>query len=222
MANIEFNNVSYEEKGTVFLNNISLNIDQGELFMIRSSDLKEATSLLYLIHDLIRPSSGEVKISFEDNLGWVGSNCIPMISECTVKEALSLPLLCKKISKKEIEEKIEEVSLYFSIDPLLKKRVKELTPAEYALVAVSKAIIGEPSLVLLQPFSHLLDHKIAVLIMTYLHEISVDYKVTVVMVENDTRLHPFAGKILHLEKGAIKDLLGEGIDLQKLMPFLKI
>ncbi len=223
LAKIELTNVSYVEDDLILLNNITVSIDQGELFMIRGSSLKEGRALIHIIHHLIKPIEGTVRLVFEeDEQEWIGSNCIPMISEFTVEEVLTLPLVSKGYTKKEVRSRIDEVASYFSIDALLKKRVSELTDAELSLVGVSKAVIAEPSLIILDSFSKALDHKVAVLVMTYLHEISVDYQVTVVMLENDTRLHPFAGKILHLEKGYIKDLVGEGVDLQKLMPFLKI
>ena len=223
LAKIELTNISYVEEDAILLNNITLTIDHGELFMVRGSSLKEGRALIQIIHHLIKPTEGSCHVVFEeDEQEWIGSNCIPMILEFTVEEILTLPLLCKGYTRKEVRNRIEEVAGYFSIDTLLKKKVKSLTAAELSLVGVSKAVIAEPSLIILESFSKALDHKVAVLVMTYLHEISVDYKVTVVMMENDTRLHPFAGKILHLERGYIKDLVGEGVDLQKLMPFLKI
>ena len=223
MAKIELTNVSYVEDDKILLNNITLTIDQGELFMIRGSSLKEGRALIHLIHDLIKPTEGTVGIVYETGeVSQIGSNCIPMIKEFTVEEVLTLPLACQGYTRKEVNNRMEEVSMYFSINSILKKKISILSAAELSLVGVAKAVIAEPSLIILDSFSTALDHKIAVLVMTYLHEISVDYSVSVIMVENDTRLHPFAGKILHLERGYIKDLVGEGVDLQKLMPFLKL
>ena len=222
MAKIELTNISYVQDDDIFLNNITLTIDQGELFMIRGSCAKEGQALIHIIHNLIKPTEGTVNVVFDDEQKWIGSNCLPMIQEFTVEEILTLSLISKGYSRKEVRGRIDEVASYFSIDSLLKKKVSDLNAAEVSLVGVSKAVISEPSLIILDSFSKALDHKVAVLVMTYLHEISVDYEVTVVILENDTRLHPFAGKILHLENGYIKDLVGEGVDLHKLMPFLKI
>jgi len=221
MAKVEFFNVSYIEKGDIILKNIDVSIDKGELFMVKAPNPREGKAFLRIAHRFINPTEGSVKISVEEG-DFVGTNIIPFISEFIVEEVLSLPLLAKGYSKIEIQSKVRHITSYFSIEGILGKRVEDLTNSEKALLGVAKAVIAEPSLVILDSFSEMLEHKYAVLVMAYLHEISVDYNVTVIMVENDTKLHPFAGKILQLENGYVKDLVGEGVDLHKLMPFLKI
>ena len=173
-----------------------------------------------LAQQLLTPSEGVVTLGDKDP--HIGSNIIPFISTLTVREALAIPLLIRGFSEKEIAGKTEEISRYFSIDNDLETKVSVLSSEKKAILGVAKAVISEPSLVILDSFSEFLDHKLAVLVMTFLHEICVDFNVTVITVENDAKLHPFASKILHLENGYIKDLVGEGVDFQKLMPFLKI
>ena len=221
MGKIEFADVSYAEKDDIILKNITLSIDRGELFMIKGSSVQEGKAFLRLLQGFIKPTEGRVSIEYEGGKS-LGSNLIPFLKDLDCKETLSLPLIAKGYSKAESENKIVEVAGYFSIDNILSKKVKDLEEGELALLGVAKAVVAEPAVVLLDAFSSHLDHKVAVLVMTYLHEISVDYEVTVIMIENDRRLHPFAGKILQLENGYVKDLVGEGVDLNKLMPFLKI
>lgn len=221
MAKIEFSDVSFIEKEDIVLKNISLSIEEGELFMVKGPSKKEGRTFLQLIHRLIKPTEGKVTVTLKEG-EFIGSNLIPFVEAFTVEEVISLPLKISGYSKIEAKNKTEEIARYFSIEGLLKKKMGDLTPCEKALVGISKAVVSEPALVILDEFSPYLDHKLAVLVMTYLHEISVDYEVTVVMVENDRKLHPFAGKILHLENGYARDLVGEGVDLNKLMPFLKI
>ncbi|MCH9617101.1 MAG: ABC transporter ATP-binding protein YtrE [Chlamydiia bacterium] len=221
MGEIEFNDVSYIEKEKIVLKNITLTVSAGELFMIKGSSNVETKAFLRLINGFIAPSSGRLKIDQKDGIS-IGSNLIPFLPALKAREILSLPLIARGYSKAESDRKIEEIASYFSLSEFLDKKVKELSKDTLALLGVSKAVIAEPSLVLLDTFTPFLEHRVAVQVMTYLHEISVDYEVTVVMVENDKRLHPFAGKILHLEDGYVKELVGEGVDLNKLMPFLKI
>ena len=217
MQKIEFSNTSVENT----LTNISLTITESELFMVKGSSLRELKTFLMLCHQIIKPSSGSIKI-FNQEKNLIGSNLVPLINDLTVEETLLIPLISINYSVRESQRRIEEITSYFSINHLLKHKVSSLSSKEYALVGITKAVIKEPSLLILDSFSHLIDHKLSVLVMTYLHEIAVEHQVTIVMIENDIKLHPFAGKILHLEDGCIKDLVGEGVDLQKLMPFLKI
>ena len=222
MGEIVFKEVSFEEKGKTLLEEISFSIAEGELFMIKSPSAQESLALLRLIQGFAKPTKGLVQIDFSTKDYSIGSNLIPFLNVLTAKQTLALPLISRGYSKVESDNKIKEIAKYFSLEGCLDMQVKDLNKSEKALLGVCKAVVAEPSLVLLDEFSSDLDHKHAVLVMTYLHEISVDYEVSVVMVENDRRLHPFAGKILHLEDQKIKDLVGEGVDLNKLMPFLKI
>jgi ABC-type methionine transport system ATPase subunit len=221
MSKIEFSDVSYIENGNIILKNITLSIDKGELFMIKGSSLEQKMAFLMLAKGFYPPSEGKVKIDSKEDW-YIGSNLIPFIESLTVREALSIPLIAKGFSKQEINSKIVEMTKYFSIDKEIDSKISTLKKQTKAILGVAKATIAEPSIVILNSFSSCMDHKLAVIVMTYLHEITVDFNVTVLLIEEDTRLHPFGSKILHLENGYIKELLGEGVDFQKLMPFIKI
>lgn len=221
MSKIEFSDVSYVEKGNIILKNITLSMEKGELFMIKGSSLEQKMAFLMLAKGLIFPTDGKVKIDSKEDW-YTGSNLIPFIESLTVREVLSIPLIAKGFSKQQINSKIAEITKYFSIDGEIENKISTLKKHTKAILGVAKATIAEPSIVILNNFSSFMDHKLAVIVMTYLHEIAVDFNVTVLLMEDDVKLHPFASKILHLENGYIKELLGEGVDLQKLMPFIKI
>ncbi|MCH9812287.1 ATP-binding cassette domain-containing protein [bacterium] len=222
MGEIVFKDLTLKEKGKLLLEELNFSIGEGELFMIKGPSAAQNKAVLRLIQGFATPSLGSVKVELEEQNFSVGSNLVPFLGELTAKQSLALPLIARGYSKVESDNKIYEIAKYFSLEEVMDIQVKDLAKEEKALLGVAKAVVAEPSLVLLEEFSPYLDHKVAVLVMTYLHEISVDFEVTVVMVENDRRLHPFAAKILHLEDKRIKDLVGEGVDLNKLMPFLKI
>ncbi len=221
MSKIEFSDVSYIENEKFILKNITLSIDKGELFMIKGSSSKEKRAFLMLAQGLLTPSEGKVLISNAED-EYIGSNLIPFIESLSVKQVLSIPLIAKGFSGKEIHRKILQITKYFSIDQQIDTKVSDLKKEVKAILGVAKAVVAEPSVVILNSFSPFMEHKLAVVVMTYLHEITVDFNVCVLLVEDDAKLHPFATKILHLENGYIKDLVGEGVDYNKLMPFIKI
>lgn len=221
MVKVEFFDVTYQEKERLLLKHINVAIDSGDLFMIRSSSKEERLAFLKLCCGFVKPMHGEVLIQDQERV-LLGTNIIPLIEDLTAREVLILPLVAQGYSKALITTRIQDIAKYFSIEKVLDVQVKHLGNIERALLGLCKAVIGEPSVVVLDQFTNCLDHNVAVLVMAYLHEISVDHNVTVIMVENDQKLHPFAAKIMHLQEGEVKDLVGEGVDLQKLMPFLKI
>jgi ABC-type multidrug transport system ATPase subunit len=221
MVQVEFFDVSYSEKGTTLLSEISVAIESGDLFMIKAADPKEGLAFLKMACELVSPQEGSVEVTSDSEI-LIGTNIIPFIEDLSAYEILSLPLMARGFSKALVDSRIHEITRYFSVDKILDVQVKDMSNIQKSLLGVCKAVIGEPTLVVLDQFSSNLNHDVAVLVMAYLHEISVDHEVTVIMVENDTKLHPFAAKILYLENSEMKDLVGEGVDLQKLMPFLKL
>ncbi|WP_314319931.1 ATP-binding cassette domain-containing protein [Paucilactobacillus nenjiangensis] len=63
---IEFKNVSKEYEQGLALNNLNLNIDEGELFVLVGPSGSGKTTLLKMINGLNTPTTGEIRIADED------------------------------------------------------------------------------------------------------------------------------------------------------------
>ena len=153
-----------------------------------------------------------------DNLGIVFQNG-RLISSLTVLENVIAPLACGNDSKLNANLKALNVLNYMGIDKKKDCYLEELSGAELQLVSMSRALINQPRLLLLDEPTQFLDHQTGVKVMTYLRQMALDHQITIVCVISDVRLFPFASRVIRMKSGKIVDVLGESL-LDS--PFLRI
>lgn len=221
MEKIQFNGVCDQINGKPVLDNVSFSVADAELFMIEDPTLDSAKSILNLLSESCFPKKGRIVLrKFEEE--HTCSNTVGFVRNFTLRQTLTLALLSKRYNKSKIVNRIHEIASYFFIENLLDRKIRDCTKSQQSLISIVKAIITQPSVLLLNEFTSKLTHKKAVLVMTYLLELCVDHGVTVVLIENDKSLHPFASRILTLERGKVKKISGESVDLEGIAPLIKI
>ena len=219
--------------GKLVLDSVDLQIEEEEFIMISGPPGSGKTTLLSILGGYLPPSSGEVSVlseklfamnSFQkakfrrDNLGIVFQNG-RLISSLTVLENVIAPLACSNDSKANANLKALNVLNYMGIDKKKDCYLEELSGAEKQLVSMSRALINQPKLLLLDEPTQFLDHHTGVKVMTYLRQMALDHQITIVCVISDVRLFPFASRVIRMKTGRIVDVLGESL-LDS--PFLRI
>ncbi|MBM3194005.1 MAG: ATP-binding cassette domain-containing protein [Chlamydiae bacterium] len=215
------------------LNGIDLEIDEEEFIMISGPPGAGKSTLLSILGGYLTPTSGSVSIlgknlfqmnAFEkakfrrENLGVVFQNG-RLIASLTVLENILVPLLSSNQSKKNSTFKALNVLNYMGIEEKKDSYLDELSGAELQLVSLSRALINEPKVLLLDEPTQFLDHQTGVKVMTYLREMAIDHQITIISILNDVRLFPFASRVIRMKSGRVVDVLGDFlID----SPFLRI
>lgn len=150
--------------GRFSLKNINLKINDGEYFVILGSSGAGKTVLLEIIAGLISPSDGNIFINdtlidkFPPEKRGIGLvyqdyNLFPAMN---VRENIEFGLKIKKISKKEIERKIKEVSMLLQIGEILESDPSKLSGGEKQRAAIARALVLEPKIMLFdEPLSSL-------------------------------------------------------------------
>ena len=215
------------------LNGIDLEIDEEEFIMISGPPGAGKSTLLSILGGYLTPTSGSVSIlgknlfqmnAFEkakfrrENLGVVFQNG-RLIASLTVLENILVPLLSSNQSKKNSTFKALNVLNYMGIEEKKDSYLDELSGAELQLVSLSRALVNEPKVLLLDEPTQFLDHQTGVKVMTYLREMAIDHQITIISILNDVRLFPFASRVIRMKSGRVVDVLGDFlID----SPFLRI
>ena len=109
----------------------------------------------------------------------------------SVEENIMLPMI---ISKQNINKMIVEAKKYaeqFQIEHLLKKNPYELSGGEKQRVAICRALINNPDLILADEPTGNLDSKSGKIVIDALNKISAEYKKTIVMVTHDPQMATF-------------------------------
>ncbi|MCG8578930.1 MAG: ABC transporter ATP-binding protein [Bacteroidales bacterium] len=147
---------------TTVLQNVNIDIEQGEYVVILGPSGSGKTSLINTIGLIDKPTSGELffmghevsrlKERQRSNLrrggiGFIFQN-FGLIDELNVYENIELPLQYLKYSKKARQVKVNEILSKFQISHLRQYYPKQLTALQKQLVAIGRAIITNPNLII--------------------------------------------------------------------------
>jgi len=150
--------------GEFELKNISLEVKQGEYFVILGPTGAGKTLLLELIVGLYIPNEGKILIDGKDitydvpekrNLGFLYQD-YSLFPHLSVKKNIEYGMNIRGINKNEINIKVKELSKILKIEHLMKRDTTTLSGGEQQKVALARALAINPKVLLLdEPFSAL-------------------------------------------------------------------
>lgn len=216
---IELRNVfkSYRYKGQnrQVLNNINLRIEKGEKVAVMGKNGSGKTTLLNLIAAVDTPDEGEYLFKGQNlpvnkpvllnSVRRSSFGYIPQAS-CLIREKsgfynISLPLFFRGYSKAEIKEKVDEAASLLNIIHLLDKRPDEMSSGECQKIAIARALISNPEVILADEMTNTLDEESK---NTVLSLVKNSKEMTAVIVTHDKSVATTCDKILYLYEGAIQ------------------
>ena len=162
---VKFENIEIKYGDFVAIENLNLDIKEGEFFtFLGPSGCGKTTSLRALV-GFLSPSKGKVYVGDKDvtnlpvekrNIGMVFQS-YALFPTMSVYDNIAFGMKVKKASKTEIDQKVHEVAAKIKItESQLKKNVSDLSGGQQQRVALARAIVLEPKLLLLdEPLSNL-------------------------------------------------------------------
>lgn len=202
---------------------IDLHVDQGELVALIGANGAGKSSSLKAIAGLLTPSGGAIEFAQQQTKKYpayelvrLGLGMVPegrgVFKRMTILENLQMGAFLKK-DPKEIHEKLEEVYSYF---PRLKERLSQLagtlSGGEQQMVAMGRAMMAEPKLLLLDEPSMGLSPIMVETIFDVIRNLSAN-GMTILLVEQNARLAlQMANRAYVMESGLIT-LSGSGKEL---------
>lgn len=201
------------------LDHVSLAIDKGEFVAIMGPSGGGKSTLLNLIGGLDKPTSGSVVLDGSDistlndttlteirrrKLGFIFQfyNLIPIL---TATENAALPLILDGVKQSEARKKATEWLERMGLKERLNNRPDQLSGGEQQRVAVARALVAEPSLVLADEPTGNLDTKASGEIAELLRKVSDQWGRAVIMVTHDPSIAAHAKRIVFLKDGRIVD-----------------
>lgn len=151
-----------DEVETTALNNVNLEINQGEFVAIMGPSGCGKSTLLNIIGLLDNPSEGELHFNGfqvenfserqrtnlrKENIGFVFQS-FNLIDELTVFENVELPLLYMKVSGAERKRRVIEALERMNIAHRAKHFPQQLSGGQQQRVAIARAVISNPRLIL--------------------------------------------------------------------------
>lgn len=200
-----------KKAGTFALHDISLEVDKGDYFILAGESGAGKTMILEIICGLVKPDSGEVIINGTDmanipvqnrktGLVYQDRTLFPHLN---VFENIAYPLKCKKLSKKEIDNKVNELAKDTEITHLLKRKTIKLSGGEAQRVAIARTLATEPEILLLDEPLSFLDMRLKNEITRLLKEISLKGQTIIHVTHDFNEVLTLANKIAIIENGRV-------------------
>ena len=191
---VKFENVEIRYGDFVAINDLNLEIKEGEFFtFLGPSGCGKTTSLRALV-GFITPSKGKVIVAGKDvtnlpvenrNIGMVFQS-YALFPTMTVYENIAFGMKVKKLPKAEIDRKIREVAKKIKItDAQLQKNVSELSGGQQQRVALAGAIVLEPKILCLDEPLSKLDAKLRIDMRLELKRLQKELGITTLYVTHD-------------------------------------
>ena len=143
---------------------VDLTINEGEFFVILGPSGCGKTTLMRMIAGLETPTEGDVIIGGErvtelpPRMRQVAMvfQSYALYPHMTVFDNIAFPLKAKKVPRAELRSKVEAAAATLGVDPLLDRRPRQLSGGERQRVALCRAMVKEPRVLLLdEPLSNL-------------------------------------------------------------------
>lgn len=222
--NIELKNLEKifrtETVQTVALNNVSLDISDGEFVAIMGPSGCGKSTLLNILGLLDNPTSGSYKLDGKEvgqlkergrteyrkgRIGFIFQS-FNLIDSMTIRENIMLPLNNLSMSSGEKDRRVDEALKRMGIAHRAKHYPSQLSGGQQQRAAIARAIVSRPGLILADEPTGNLDSKNGAEVMELLSELHRE-GATIVMVTHSQRDAAAADRIVNLFDGQIVDTL---------------
>ena len=210
---IEFRNVSKNFGGTLVVDDLSLEIEDGEFVVLLGPSGCGKTTTLRMLAGLENVSSGDISIGGERvndiptqhrDLAMVFQS-YALYPHMTIAENIAYPLRVRKLDKALRTERVKRVAAMLEIESLLERKPRQLSGGERQRVALARAIVREPRAYLMdEPLSNL-DARLRVQMRGELKRLQHQLGTTTIYVTHDqAEAMTLASRVAVMKKGRLQ------------------
>ena len=212
------------KKGKEVLKGLNFQVDEGDFTGIMGKSGCGKTTLLKVLGMIDKQTDGTVRFMGQDTKGLSGDTLADirrtklgfifqdyyLMDSLTVEENIMLPMILGQEDAQKMMDAAKAYAEKFQIDHLLNKNPYELSGGEKQRVAICRALINNPDLILADEPTGNLDSKSGKIVIEALRTINQEMKKTIVMVTHDPQMASNCRKIILLKDGVILETLERG------------
>lgn len=201
----------------IAIDSISLDIMKGEVCCLLGKSGSGKSTLLNLIAGLEKPTKGEI-IFNKKHIERMNENQLAafrqqyvgfvfqsynLLSTLTALENVTLPLIFKKMPKRERNKRAMEMLKAVGLESRANHKPSEMSGGQQQRVSIARAFINKPQVVFADEPTGNLDTKTTYEMMDLITGLAKEYDQTLVIVTHDLEISDYASRIVHLHDGCV-------------------
>ncbi|PIT38651.1 methionine ABC transporter ATP-binding protein [Snodgrassella alvi] len=199
------------------LNDINLTVDTGDIYGLIGWSGAGKSSLIRLVNQLEKPTSGIVKVDGVDlnkldvkaqrahkkKIGMIFQH-FNLLESKTVAQNIAIPLVLQGLNKEEIEHRVEAMLSYVDLSGKKASYPSQLSGGQKQRVGIARALITEPSILLCDEATSALDPQTTLSILKLLKQINSERNITILLVTHEMEvISSICNKVAVMEKGQV-------------------
>ncbi|MBC2607124.1 ABC transporter ATP-binding protein [Pelagicoccus albus] len=209
---------SFDDGKIQVLADVSLEIYPGEIVALWGASGSGKTTLLHLMGGLDAADCGSVVVDGLDpaeekdrlrlrreKVGFV-FQLHNLIADLTLYENCMIPLVATGGDRAVFEERFRKLSEHLEVDHRKDRRIQELSGGERQRVAICRALMHSPRVILADEPTGSLDEKVGETVFELLKETARQEGVTIVMATHERRFAEACDRIFQVRSGVVKEL----------------
>ena len=190
---IVLDNISKYFGHQVVVNNVNLDVSDGEFFVLLGASGSGKTTILNMIAGLLPPDHGQIKLNERDvtwlptqerKVGYVFQN-YALFQHMTIAQNIEFGLQVRKVPKEKRQKKRDELLELVGLVGMAERMPHQLSGGQQQRVALARALAPEPDVLLLDEPLGALDTKIRVGLRRSLKRIQRESGVAAILVTHD-------------------------------------
>ncbi|MCK4726995.1 MAG: ABC transporter ATP-binding protein, partial [Anaerolineales bacterium] len=215
MATVELNDLTLYYGKVLAVDDISLDIEDGKLYVLLGPTGCGKTSTMRMIAGLEKPTQGDVSLDGERiNELYPGDRDVAMVFQDyalyphkTVRAHFEFPLQAAKTPKDEMKKRVEETAEFLRLTDFLDRHPSELSMGQQQRVAIGRALIRRPKVFLMDEPLGQLDGRMRAEMRASIKRLQKDLAITTIYVTHDqVEAQSLGDKIVVMQDGIIQQI----------------
>lgn len=218
---ITFQNIQkiYEKEGhsLAALQDVNLQVNEGDIFGFIGYSGAGKSSLIRLVNQLEKPTSGEVIINGENiadhspaeirahkrSIGMIFQH-FNLLETKTVAQNIAMPLLLSGVDKHEINRRVDDILAYVELSDKKNQYPGQLSGGQKQRVGIARALINNPKILLCDEATSALDPQTTLSILSLLKKISREQNITILLVTHEMEvIEHVCNRVAVMEAGRV-------------------
>lgn len=199
------------------LRHINLHVDKGDIFGLIGWSGAGKSSLIRLVNQLEKPSSGTVLVDGVDlnklnateqrmhrkKIGMIFQH-FNLLETKTVAQNVALPLILQKVERAEIAKRVDAMLEYVDLQAKKDSYPNQLSGGQKQRVGIARALITKPSILLCDEATSALDPQTTLSILKLLKQINQEQNITILLVTHEMEvISSICNKVAVMEQGEV-------------------